>query len=128
MFEDDKNIIHSYTREQALEDGFLIDVSRQASEAGVVVPTAVTDAVWTECIAITPEIEGTGQSVEGRIWDVVWMFSRRAKGARENTVKFKIHVRYGPKERDVREVDLKAVIGPGDNMEPVITIMLPHED
>ena len=32
------------------------------------------------------------------------------------------------KERQRRVVTLKAVCGPGDRAEPVITIMLPRED
>jgi len=32
------------------------------------------------------------------------------------------------KEKQPRAVTLKAVCGPGDNLEPVITIMTPDED
>lgn len=31
-------------------------------------------------------------------------------------------------ETQTKTIDLKAVVGPGDQNEPVITIMLPNED
>ena len=40
------DLIHSYTRQQAIEDGVLMDVSETAKEAGVRFPVALTRAVW----------------------------------------------------------------------------------
>jgi hypothetical protein len=45
MFED-ADLIHSYTRTDALRDGVLIDVSAVAREAGIRYPVALTRAVW----------------------------------------------------------------------------------
>lgn len=39
-------VIHAYTRAQAIEDGVLVDLSGLASEAGFRWPLAVTQAVW----------------------------------------------------------------------------------
>ncbi len=36
------NVIHTYTRAQAIEDGVLIDVSETSSEAGFKWPAAIT--------------------------------------------------------------------------------------
>ena len=49
MFEDFE-LIHSYTRKQAIEDGGLIDVSEMAKEAGFKFPVATTNTVWTDLI------------------------------------------------------------------------------
>ena len=40
------DLIDSYSRAQAIEDGTLIDVSEIANEAGFTIPVAVTQAVW----------------------------------------------------------------------------------
>jgi hypothetical protein len=43
-------------------------------------------------------------------------------------VRFGVHVRNDNRERTPPLVRLKAVCGPGDQGEPVITVMLPGED
>ena len=42
----DADLIHSYSRAQAIEDGVLVDVSETAREAGFTVPVAITRAAW----------------------------------------------------------------------------------
>jgi hypothetical protein len=42
-------------------------------------------------------------------------------------VRFGVHVRQDSKERTSPLVRLKAVCGPGDRGEPVITVLLPEE-
>jgi hypothetical protein len=42
MNENDQ-IISRYTRVQAIEDGVLVEVSRQAKETGIFLPTVITD-------------------------------------------------------------------------------------
>ena len=37
------NVIYSYTRAQAIEDGVLVDVTEQAKATGFKLPTVVTD-------------------------------------------------------------------------------------
>jgi hypothetical protein len=43
-------------------------------------------------------------------------------------VDFAVHVRNDNREGDPPLVQLYALCGPGDNAEPVITVMLPTED
>jgi hypothetical protein len=43
-------------------------------------------------------------------------------------VRFAVHVRNDNRERTPPLVRLKAVCGPGDDGEPVVTVMLPEED
>jgi hypothetical protein len=118
-------VIHQYTREQALEDGVLIDVSEKAREAGIVFPTAVTAAVWAECVTV-PE-EAHCQDEIGRLWDILTVLRftiSRSRGGQE--VAFTVAVQNDPGKPE--PVRLKALCGPGDSGEPVITIMFPHED
>ena len=70
-----------------------------------------------------------GQDEQGRLWDILWML--RCAIARDNRtesdrIDFQLLVRND--NRRPEEVTLKALCGPGDEAEPVITIMLPHED
>ena len=51
---------------------------------------------------------------------------RRSDGGPE--VRFGVHVRNDNRERTPPLVRLKALCGPGDNGEPVVTVMLPDED
>ncbi|MBE0428087.1 MAG: hypothetical protein IBX72_15790 [Nitrospirae bacterium] len=126
----DRDVIYKYSREQAIRDGVLVDVTETAKEAGIKYPTAVTEALWNY-IEPTEKLERMGQSIQGRLWDVLYLFAIAtrcvSKGCAElhydvdflmeNSVLFETH-----------EVKLKAVCGPGDNHEPVITLMLEDED
>jgi hypothetical protein len=48
------NVIHAYTRADALRDGNLVAVpDALAREAGITVPVALTRAAWEDCVAWT---------------------------------------------------------------------------
>ena len=68
-------VIHSYSRQNALEDGVLVDVSETAQEAGFSIPVAVTHAVWNQYIEWTSDDSDrqTYQDQSGRLWDVLCM-------------------------------------------------------
>jgi hypothetical protein len=68
MFEE-ADLIHRYSRADALADGVLIDVSAVAWEAGFKVPVALTAAAWTKCVAVPPGV--ACQDEAGRLWDVL---------------------------------------------------------
>jgi hypothetical protein len=127
-FWDDAEVIYAYTRTQALEDGVLVDVSEIAKEAGIKFPVALTSAVYGKYVEVPNGI--TGQDETGRLWDILWMLRCAASRCRGDTLHFQLYVRNHNQDRlDHRDmVTLKAVCGPGDNGEPVITVMLPYED
>ncbi len=118
---DDPEVISIYTRAQAIEDGILVDVSATACEAGFKIPVAITVAVYESHVKVPPGVEA--QDEAGRLWDVLWMtryaISRSAPDEAE--VPVKLHVRND--NRRPRLVTLKAIVGPGDDAEPVITIL-----
>jgi hypothetical protein len=124
MFTKD-DVIFSYTRAQAIADGVLVDVTETAKEAGFKYPVAVTDSVWNGYIVPDGRGRALGQSEEGRLWDTLWMLRAHIGKARGDTVSYGLFYAFGKRQRFVT---LKAVCGPGDDGEPVITIMLPHED
>ncbi len=113
-------LIHSYSRAQAIEDGMLGDFSELGKEAGIVYPVAITSGMVAVINPSKYSIK-SGQSFEGRLWDVFTMFKFYAKNNKGDTILFK--VRIGRKN----EI-FKAVVGPGDTSEPVITMMLRNED
>ncbi len=123
-------VISRYTRAQAIEDGILGEVSPDlAREAGFVMPIAMTSAVWEKYVKIPKLAQETGQDATGRLWDILNMLRfaiQRSAGG--DTILFKLHVRNDDRRQAPPLVTLKAVCGPGDDMEPVLTIMLPEED
>ncbi len=125
---DDTDLVFSYSRRQALEDGVLVGASEMAREAGFRYPVAVTRAVWDGVVTPDDESRAIGHSETGRLWDVLTMLRvaiRQSKGPAQ-TLQFQvIVVYYGT---DCRTVTLKAVCGPDDDWSPCITIMLPEED
>ena len=119
--------ISIYTRQQAIEDGVLIDVTETATEAGFKYPVAVTASVWAE---IEPDEQAIqyGQDLAGRLWDVVYMCRLAARRTTGHQMAFGVILRDGPGPESKYTHKYKAICGPGDNAEPVITIMKPDED
>ena len=125
MFEE-SDLIHRYSRAQALADGVLIDVTPTAAEAGFRWPVALTRAVWERCVRVP---EGVAcQDEAGRLWDVLWLLRCAAGRGAGAEVRFGVHVRNDNRERTPPLVRLKAVAGPDDDGTPCITVMLPEED
>jgi hypothetical protein len=122
---DESDLVHRYTRAEAIADGVLIDVSGTAREAGIIMPGALTAAAWARCVSVPPGV--LFQDEAGRLWDVCWML-RCAIGRNGAEVRFAVHVRNDNRERMPPLVPLKALCGPGDQGEPVITVIMPEED
>lgn len=112
----------SYTRAQAISDGVLIDVSDIAKEAGFKIPVALTSALYDTYI----KSNLPGQDEQGRLWDVLCLLYIQAKGCEGNILFFDVLFQRTEEKKEVK--NLKAIIGPGDTMDPVLTIMLPEED
>ena len=131
------DVISTYTRADAIRDGVLVELpAKICREAGVVVPVAVTSGVWS-LVAPDNIDEMPCQSVEGRLWDLLWMFTctaRAARGLHRSTIHFKCAFLTtgtapgGVVLTESRTEMFRATCGPGDEGEPVITIMLPGED
>ena len=118
--------IHAYTRARALADDVLVDVSAMAREAGIRFPTAVTRAVWDSYVRVPPGV--LCQDEPGRLWDICGMLRCAIGQATGDTVRLQLHVRCDNHGRRPPLITLKAVCGPGDQGEPVITVMVPEED
>ena len=88
---------------------------------------ALTAAAWGWCVAVPPGV--VCQDEAGRLWDVVWLLRVAIGGSKGGSVvRFGVRVRNDNAEGTPPLVRLKALCGPGDDGEPVITILLPGED
>ena len=132
----DCDIIHAYTRCQAIEDGVLVDLCQPdyaplIANAGIKIPIAMTAAAYSQTVwplhddSYADYLGAECQDPMGRLWDVLYLLSIAARSGGED-----IHytISFIMKERQRRTIQLTAVCGPGDDMTPVITIMLPGED
>ena len=122
------DLIHSYTRTQALADGVLIDVSELASEAGFKLPVAVSDCLYHGYLTPSLELAKEGQSLNGRLWDTLSVLRYAIKAASStDRISFSVLFQMAS-DTEPEPVDLLAVCGPDDSGFPVITIMLPSDD
>lgn len=119
-------VIFSYTREQAIEDGLLVDVSYLAREVGIKFPTAMTSTVWAEYVKVPAAVPW--QDEQGRLWDVLWMLRMAIQRQKEASSMIFYRLLVQNDDAPAVEIELKAICGPGDKGEPVLTIMLPNED
>jgi len=126
---EDFDLIHSYTRAQAIEDGVLVDMTRgdlgeTLREAGFRLHTAMTATAFRKAIGIGDL--PAGQDVRGRWWDVLMVLRYAvARNRKTDRVHFQVSVWNGRRNEDVA---LWALTGPGDDGQPVITIMLEGDD
>lgn len=118
-------VIHSYTRANAIKDGALKDISGLAKEVGFIYPVAVTRAVWDSCIKWGKECPAV-QDEDGRTWDLLVMAVLAGKQtALVDVVKFKLECLDALGNKN--EIDLQLRVHGGDQGEPVFTISLPSE-
>jgi hypothetical protein len=139
-------VIYSYTRSQAIADGFQIEVSKVAREAGISYPVFLTRAVYDNYVTVPAGI--AGQDEAGRLWDIVWMtrFAIKADAARTKAqpdqggecgtvarparTRLPVALYVRNDNQRARLIKLIATCGPLDidDPQPAITIMTPDED
>lgn len=135
----DAPVIFSYTRAQAIDDGVLVDLTEWAKETGFRIPMACTSEVWHRYITPPEGTRDLGQSERGRAHDVLWMLfvaikrqtaHNRAEdngpARSDDCLLYEVIFLQAPSRHET--VTLRSICGPGDDGEPVITIMLPYED
>lgn len=126
-------VVSVYTRAQALADGVLINAGPMAREAGFRWPVAITAAAWEDCVAWreTDSDRQTHQDQSRRLWDVLFMaaYAARSKADADSQMLFELYrVPRDGRSTAAELTTLKLVVGPGDDAEPVMTILLPQED
>ena len=122
-------VIHTYTRKQAVADGFQIEVTKTAQEAGIRFHVFLTRGVYDLCVTVPPGV--TGQDEAGRLWDVVWML--RFAIMRSQPGATRLPVALYVRNSDTQPAKLTKLIATAgavdiDDPAPAITVMLPDED
>ena len=135
-------LIYSYTRKEAIADGFQVEIDLKTSKAaGINYPVYMTRTVWDRYVEVPEELTGA-QDEPGRLWDILWMFAFYARKSSGAEMKFQFICQLTDEgdwpnneapEGDnplQRLVTLKSMIGPVDidDPSPAITILLPNED
>jgi len=116
------DVIHAYSRAEAIRDGVLVDLTAlfPKDTSCLKYPVACTASVWN---MIETGCERTGENPGGYVWDLCWLAKYTGKRLDPTTKLFKFSVPCPGRARTY-----KIVCGPGDDLEPVFTIMFPNED
>ena len=126
--DNDWNVIYSYTRAQAIADGVLIDVTDAARAVGFKVHTAVSEHLYHGYVEPPAGLTGEGQSTTGRLHDLLFLVLCSAKKSHPSADRATVRIAFLMEPGRTETVDVIAHIGPGDQGEPVLTLMLPEDD
>lgn len=123
------SVIHSYSRAEAIADGVLVDITDVSKTCGIKFPVALSAAAHALCVSLGAEDSAARRAlndVTGRAVDVCTMLLHGIRrGAGGDRVAFRVLCVTTSMEPGL--VALKALCGPGDEMEPVITVFLADE-
>ena len=122
------SVIYCYTRKQAVADGFQVEVSTTAREAGITFPVFITRTVFDSFVAVPPGV--TAQDEAGRLWDIVWMLRFAILRSRPGADRLPVALYVRNDNRRATLIKLIATCGPLDidDPQPAITVMMPDED
>jgi len=118
------NVIYSYTRAQAIEDGMFVDVTETAKEAGFKYPVAITRNLYETHIVPTKDQKKAGQDEQGRLWDTLWMLFVAIKSGKSDGNMTEYSVLFSGKT--VKIWAFCEALAP-DDPRPCITIMKPED-
>ena len=135
--------ICAYTRKQAIEDGVLVDIMQDEQMSDIakrhykfpISCTYIAKRHYKFPISCTSSVFGImKKAVEnseysndyaGILHDMLWMSKVMKRQIDESTIIFRVIIAGAGRQRNY---DFKLQVGPGDQGEPVITIMMPDED
>ena len=109
-------------RQDAIDDGDLIEITRMGRDLGITYPLAVSARVAQSMVPFTNIPQDT---VTENLWDTLHAFRDKARTTTEGEFEFQASIYLNGL---VPTLTFRAAVSPGDDGEPVITIMLPDED
>ena len=128
-FPRESQCVFSYTRQKAIADGVLVDLSRyEVTRQHYKWPIACTSGVWA-IIQEAVNSEKEANDIEGVLHDILWLSTLKVRAMRStgrNIVFFDVVIKGTSSKSDKHTFKLH--FGPGDDREPVITLMLSDED
>lgn len=119
--------IHTYTRAQAIADGVLVDLSAASPDVcrqHFNFPIACTSEVWA-IIERAIKNKRCCNDLAGVVHDVLYMSKQNITERSESGVLFQVIITGAGRQK---VFTFKMICGPGDNAEPVLTLMLPEQD
>jgi hypothetical protein len=121
----DAEVIHTYTRKQALEDGMLVDLNQwiPVKESGYKCPVVCTAEVFA-IIEAAVNNEKFHNDYKGVIWDILLMSRVNKTEKWETGCKFQVKIIGAGR---IQFYTFKIECGPGDDAEPVLTVMQPQK-
>ena len=111
--------ISTYTRAQAIADGVLVDVSEQAKRFGIRFAVAITDGLYS---ALTQASQTDAFKPLCIDLLLITMRQRISRTSDTDRIDFVVKVPHAA------PIGAYALCTPGDTPEPVLTVLLPHED
>lgn len=122
---DSTDLIHSYSRAEAFADGVLVDLSgNEVCRQHYRYPVAVTRAVY-DIIDRAVKSPNHLNDFPGILHDILWMSRCNSKPLSESARVFDVVIKGAGRQAVYK---MKIVCGPGDDLQPVVTIMLPEDD
>ncbi|MCK9253966.1 MAG: hypothetical protein M0P55_14540 [Clostridiales bacterium] len=123
------DVISTYSREQAFEDGVLVDMSQPGpaldatKRVGIKYPVALTAGCYAATVGNPDDPTETERERCERYQALLRAMREAIKKSRGV---YRVDFETGGINGE--QVTLYALCGPGDGQEPVITVMLPWED
>lgn len=113
-------------RQQAIQDGFLIDVSTDAQKLGLTFPVTVTKPLWE--VGIAPDQSISEEEKTQRLRDVLMAFRLRiaSQATLSPLIDFPAMLSMPPGEVP-QPVPLFALIQPDEQNRAMATLLLPNE-
>ncbi|MGE0469184.1 MAG: DUF6573 family protein [Nitrospira sp.] len=114
------------SRQDAINSGFLIDVTDDAKKLGLTFPVTVTKPLWEMGIAPTAELSDEEKSI--RLRDILMAFRLRlaTQGTLSPLLDFPAMLSMPPGAIP-QPVPLFALIQPGEQNQAMVTLLLPNE-
>ncbi len=124
--EDFGPVISEYTRQQAIQDGVLIDATPYARMLSIPYHVVLTSAAWTACIDGDHVAQPTSEEL--RLLNVMRALLKAASHNYDGEIWLKLHVPVLTIHGKVESVALRAILAPGHDGRAFITVMMPDED
>lgn len=112
-----------YSREKAMKEGILIDVTAPAREIGIDYPVAFTKSLWEKYIKTAVH---DFSPYDSRIWAILQSY--RVEAARNPAINLHFSAGFTDTESgEHHQFSCTALVHTDKDIEPVITIMLPDD-
>jgi len=120
-------VIHSYTRAQAIADGVLVDVTATARKCGFVLPVAMTATLFADCEGWAECSDwGNGEPTAEQFVEWLLCFARETIRASRSIHSDRLTLSLAHFAGRTKSAVIH--VGPGDDAEPVMTLMYPGEE